>query len=86
MMGALQNFDNVEEKEKLPLFLAQSRLICGSSFGKKQDEEGYVCDGNGPKSKGFLQPSTFQTAHCNLLVGEQHFSLDCDQHVKIIIK
>lgn len=88
MMGALQNIDNVEEKEKLPppFFLAQSRLICGSSWGTKQDEEAYVCDEKGPKSKGFLQPSMFQTADCNLLVGEQHFSLDCDQHVKIIIK
>lgn len=32
--GALQNFENSEEKEKLSFFLDQLRLICGSSWEK----------------------------------------------------
>lgn len=62
MLGALQNLTNTEGKEKLPLFPGRSGLICSSSWGKEQDEEGYVCAGNVLRSLGFVQPSLFQTA------------------------
>ena len=84
VMGVLWNSDNEEKKRKAVLFFDQSRLICGSFWRKEWNEEDYyVCDRNEPRSKGFLGPRAFQTADCSLLlVGVQHFGLDCDQHLK----